>query len=73
MKKGNVINGVRTIMTAGALAYLGVMVITEVKDGMKNRRLRKSVEMINELDFDNIESNPNVVKIIERNLGEVEL
>lgn len=73
MKKGNVINGVRTIMTAGALAYLGVMVITEVKDGMKNRRLRKSVEMINELDFDNVESNPNVVKIIERNLGEVEL
>lgn len=73
MKKGNVINGVRTIMTAGALAYLGVMVITEIKDGMKDRRLRKSVEMINELDFDNVESNPNVVKIIERNLGEVEL
>lgn len=73
MKKGNLINGARTIMTLGSLAYLGAMIVTEVKDSIEHKRLMKSVDMIKEFDFDTAESNPNVIHIVERNLGEVDL
>lgn len=73
MKKENLINGVRTIMTVGSLAYLGAMIVTEVKDGIEDRRLRKYINSMEDAGVVVEEENSNIIQLSEKRLDEVDL